>query len=654
MIKLSIMRNLILFLIVFLISNFVLADKNTIVTINGKKISKDEFEAIYKKNNTNLNDASEVKTPQEYMKMFIDFKLKVAEAENRGIDTTNAFISELKTYRDELAKIYLTDIHVTDSMVNEAYYRTANLIKTSHIFFELAPNASPGDTLIAYNKAMDVLNKYRNKEATFEELARKYSEDPVAAEVSGSLSYFGAFRMITEYENHAYSAKVGEVTMPLRTKVGYHIIRVEDIRPNPGRLNVAHIMKKFNTGLDVPEEVEIRTKAAIDSIYELLLNGADYGQLARELSDDQASSRFDGKMNFISMEFSVTDFAKAAFELKNEGDYSKPVRTPYGWHIIKRFEAEPPLTFDQLKAELTRKVKEDPLRSIYSKRKFVESKKAEYGFTANSENIKKFDDMLHEHSSDSIDCMPADSENLILFKFAGKNYTANNYYDFLINEKSKKDYILKEDLNGTYDEFVEFVVTGYEDSKLEDKYTEFRYLVQEYHDGILLFSIMETDVWNRAIEDSVGLQKFYEQNKDKYHFGEHFEGYYIKAETVEMLQKITDAIENGTTDPDEIIALVEANTRKTSIQKGRWEKGSSRYIDHLLWGTEKPRDLNPDTYKMIGEMKQDGIKTLEEAKGMYLADYQAKIEKEWIQNLRSKYPVVVNDKILKKVKSLKK
>jgi len=649
------MRSLTLSIILFLsLSQLLIAQKNSVVTIDGRPISKDEFEVIYQKNNTNLNDDSEVKSPQEYMKMFIDFKLKVIEAENRGLDTTVAFKTELNGYRDELAKTYLTDVSVTDSMVKEAYYRTTHLIKASHILLELSDKATPEDTLNAYNKLIEVRNMYLNKEKTFEELAKEYSDDPSAITDGGNLPYFGAFRMLTSFENGAYATPVGEVSMPVRTSVGFHLIKVDQIIPSVGEMKVGHIMKKFSTNVDVPESEDKAVYALIDSLYQLVKNGADWAELAKEYSDDKLAAQNGGIMRFISQEFSVAEFAEAAFALKKDGEVAKPVRTKYGWHLIKRIETKPPLTFDEAKGELTKKVKADPTRSNYSKLRFIANMKAEYGYSQYDENIKSFQNRTKAECPDTLYSIPQQIGSLVLLKFAGKEYDVASYFKSTM-EKFNLPYILKTIFVNGLDQYFEEIITTHENSRLEVKYPEFSYLIREYHDGILLFSIMETEVWNKAIQDSLGLLNYYNQHKDKYPLGEHFDGLLIKCDSEETRKVVEKAIADGNTDAESLQALaINIGGNKNSVVKGRWEKGSNRYIDFFVFKGEKSRDIKENLHFVVGSIKNGGIKTLDEARGLYISDYQGIIEEEWLKGLHQKYQVVINEKMLRKVKSLKK
>lgn len=651
------MKKLVIFsLLTILLFNTLYAQKNTIVTIDGKPITTEEFELIYKKNNTNLNDESEIKSPKEYMNMYIDFKLKVAEALNQGLDTVQSFKDELAGYRSELAKVYLTDVSVTDSMMRDVYYRSVNYVNASHILINAKPNASPEDTLRAYNKALEIRNKYINKEKTFDELAREYSEDQSAASNAGNLGYFKAFEMIAPFEDAAYTTSVGEVSMPFRTKFGYHIIKVNDKVKSKGQLKAAHIMLMFKNPDKITDQESDSLKTRIDSIYKLLQNGGNFEELARQFSEEKTTSNNGGTIRPITQDFGNGEFRDAAFALERDGDYTQPVKTPYGWHIIKRLSLTPEPSFKEMEQELMVRVKSDPQRSRYCKAKFTEKMKALYGYTYYTDDAQKFYNYIENLENDTITGnLPQNIAQLKLFNFAGKEYSANEYFEFIKTKSKTKDKTTKQLAKTKLYDFEDVITTEYENSRLESKYPEFKTLIDEYHDGILLFTIMEKEVWNKAVEDSIGLQKFYDQNKNKFPLGEHFDGLLIKCNDKETKASIDKWISEGITDPTVLEGKVNTNdSTKVTVSKGRWEKGSNKYIDFLVWNSEKPSDFVDDLYYIHGSVKPKGMKTLDEARGLYISDYQTILEKEWLKYLHEKYTVTVNEKLLRKVKSIEK
>ncbi len=386
--KFSIM-NRIFFSFLFVISTVTFAfsqDDETILTIGNNKISKGEFERIYKKNNNNLYNESDKKTPEEYMELFIDFKLKVIEAERLKMDTASAFINELAGYREELAAPYLTNVKYNEDMVKELYDRTTKEINASHILLKVDKDATPEQD----KAVLDKIQKIRQEIIAgkdFEEAAVEYSEDPSAKTNKGNLGFFSAFQMVTPFENAAFNTPVGEISEPVKTNFGYHLIKVNDIRDNKGDILVAHIMKMFPK--DMTQETKAKLKTQIDSIYTAVKNGADFAEMAKAKSDDKRSSVNGGEMQWFSAARMIPEFAGPAFALKNKGDISEVIETPYGYHIIKKIDARPVPSYEQAKDGIVSNMKRDPLRSLTSKKAFINDIKEEYNFNTNNEGNGK-------------------------------------------------------------------------------------------------------------------------------------------------------------------------------------------------------------------------------------------------------------------------
>lgn len=641
-----------LFLFVF---QTISAQKNILVEIGKHKFTVQEFERIYQKNNSQLAEKNDIKSPAEYLEMFIDFKLKVIEAENRGMDTLASFVEEFKGYRDELAKPYLTDVTFTEAMVQTAYFRSVNEVDASHILILVDENAPASDTLIAYEKILDIRKQFVSGQKSFEELAVAYSEDPSAQNNKGSLGYFRAFQMVTPFENTAFETKPGEVSMPIRTRFGYHLVYTKDLRPAKPDIRVAHIMKMFGNQQDGNGTDETRLKTQIDSIYQLLLKGEDFGQLARDFSDDKRSATNNGEMSWINPSFGVPEFTDVAYALKNDGDFSEVIRTDFGWHIVKRLETRQLPTFKELEEQLTMQVRNDPHRSMYNKLNFLNKLKAQYKYSKNTNNINQLMQLLVENGIDSVSStVPGEFAQIELFSFAGNKYTVANFVDYLFQKHPESDLIATSNILKELDAYEENTVIGYEDALLETKYPEFGALMQEYHDGILLFSIMEEEVWNKAMIDSVGLELFFRNNPNKFEMGEHFDGLLIECASTETREEIEKILESGETNPDVIKGLMSKADEQTKIVKGRWEKGENPIVNYFVWKGEKPESLNEELVFTHGFTKTEGYKSLEEARGLYVSEYQDFLEKEWINDLRAKYPVRINNKLLKKVKPVSK
>lgn len=647
-----------LFILLIFIVSGTLAQKDVLVSINNHKFTKEEYEKIYLKNNTQLSDENEVKTPEEYLDLFVNYKLKVLEAQKMGLDTLDTFRKELAGYRNELAKPYLTDIEISESTLQETYYRTTHLVKASHILLEIPGDMSPADTIKLYNRLLEIRNKFLNGENTFDELAYEYSEDPSAKHNRGELGYFKAFSMITLFENVAYNTPVGEVSMPFRTPYGFHIVYVTDLEELKGEVKVAHIMKMYRNRNFPTEEEDILYKHQLDSLYQLLKNGADFGKLARDHSDDRNSIRNNGEMGFISKSFNVPEFVDYAYSLKEDGDFTQPVKTPFGWHIIKRIAYKPVPTFEEAKADLTDKVRKDPLRSSHSKARYFEKKRQELNMISYNENIAAFKKYINDLYEDTIfnENFPEEILALKIYKIDNEVYTIRDFYNNVQKLNETKSKLRKSIFFPHLDKFNEILITEYMDKNLEKLHPEFTHILKEYHDGMLLFSVMEKNVWNKAVEDSIGLEKYYEANREKYRWDEHFDGLWIRCYNQAAVDSCRKLLDEGITSAEELEARINVNSNSNiRVTAGKWEKGTNKRIDYLVFGGEKPERFNDDFEFAEGSIQPAGdFKTLEEARGIYISDYQQELEELWVNELRANAKIKVNKKLLKQIKSIKK
>ncbi len=621
------------------------AGSEIILQIDEQAITREEFVRLYQKSNSYLLNDSNKKSPAEYMDLFIDFKLKVLEAERLGYDTVPGFVSELKSYRKELAKPYLTAVQYTDQMVKTAYERIKTEVDASHILILLDQSAVPNDTLQAWNKVMDIRNQLIQG-ADFGELAVRHSEDPSAKQNKGGLGYFSAFQMVYPFEDAAYKTAVGEITQPVRTSFGYHLIRVNDRRPAKGQIKVSHLMKRLDE--HTSEEAVKKQKRQLDSLHTELKNGADFATLARQHSDDQRTANNGGELSWFSSSGMMPEFADPAFQLKNDGDLSPVIRTPYGMHIIKRIEYRPVSDFDELQDFLNEKIRNNPEISQHSSEIFIQNLKKEYNFEQDNYALDELSTALKPvlEPSDIKSFHPANLDQ-VLFQFADQKVSTKDFVDYLKEKGSDKTSIAN-----AFENFVGETLTKYEDSKLEAKYPEFRFLMQEYHDGILLFNLSEDKIWNTATKDSAGLKDFYEKNKSKYHWEERFHGWSITCDNQEVKDFIEAVFEE---DPeireDELSDQLNNHFEKnnTEFRFGYFEKGADNLVDHLVWNAPRPEDFIDGLHFVRGNKVSPQAKTLEEARGLYISDYQNQLEKRWIKELQKRYRVKVNRKVLKQI-----
>ncbi len=603
----------------------------TLITIGDRKISKGEFERIYKKNNNNLYNPDDKKSPEDYIGMFVDFKLKVIEAENLKMDTIAAFKRELAGYRSELAAPYLTDVKLTKEMVADLYERTTKEIDASHILLNVPKEATRQQESEIRDKILKIKAEIEAGK-DFGEAAVEYSEDPSAKTNKGNLGYFSAFAMVVPFENAAFTTPKGQISDPVRTSFGWHILKVNDIRPNQGEMMAAHIMKMFPK--DMTPATKANLKKQIDSIYVEVKNGADFAEVAKAKSDDKRSAQLGGQMPWFSAGRMIKEFSEPAFALKNDNDISEVIETPYGYHIIKRIKRQPVASFDDVKDELELRIRQDPQRSETSKAKFIAKLKAEYQF---SENIANLDKVLKKSIKDSVI-----NAGDVLFTLNGADFTVGKFNDYISKQNKPQG-----QYRDHYDQWVDFEITGYENSRLEEKYPEFRYMMQEYHDGILLFNISEQKIWNYAAEDSTGLEAYY-KNCKKYMWEERFKGMIVTCASDSVREEAENYFASDLP-KDEILELINKNADLITITEGAWEKGANAVVDYYVWNGPEPEGFKSELTFVRGDKIAPEPKKLEDARGLYISDYQKVIEERWLKELHSKYKVTINKKLLKTI-----
>ncbi len=640
-------------------------EDKTLLTIGDEKVPVKEFLRVYEKNNT----PQERKKPdalKNYLELFINYKLKVKEAEDLKMDTVASFKKELAGYRKSLAKPYFRDESVIDSLVKEAYDRMQYDLRASHILLRVDKNASPKDTLAAYKKIMDIRDMIISGKKSFETAAVEYSDDPSAKDREeipgkqrfrkgnhGDLGYFNVFRMVYPFESAAYNTPVGEISKPVRTDYGYHIIKVTDKRPAMGKAKVAHIFVRLRENA-TPEDSARKTEK-IFNIYKKLQEGMDWDSAAMKYSEDKGSARKGGVLPEFTSSRIVPEFVEVIDSLK-PGEYSKPFRTMYGWHIVKLIERKRPGTFEEEKKKLREQVNKD-MRSKLSKRIVIDRVKKKYGFTvyndAKNELLSKVDSTLleGEFMADSVKL----DVNKPLVKIGDQVKTQKDFLDF-INKHQRRQAKIKLDVyfNQLFNEFTDDFCISYKDAHLEEEYPEFANLMKEYHDGILLFNLSDEKVWSKAVKDTAGLEKFYNANKDKYMWGERVDATVYEVTKKDDVDKVYRLLKETSDDGAIADSLIKDSINSVKIIPGLFENGDNKYVDKVKKQKGLYKAETSDVEDLTVFVRVKGIvppqpKTLDEARGLITADYQDYLEKEWIKELKKKYPVKVNEKVLKKL-----
>lgn len=659
------------------------SDDAVFMTVGNKEVTCGEFVRIYTKNNTDAKfDSASI---AEYLPMFIDYKLKVVEAEAQKLDTASDFRKELQSYRSQLEKPYLTDEQVDEALYQEAYKRLQTDVHAAHILIMCSEDATPADTAKAYKK-IQAIYKRAAKGEDFSKLARENSEDPSAKRNNGDLGFFTAFSMINDFEEVAYNTPVGNVSKPFRTRFGYHIIKVYDVRPNPGQVKVAHIMVK--AAQNVSEAEEQAAKAKIDMIADSIANGADWITMVERYSDDRGSRQRGGEQQWFSTGMMVSEFEDASFALKNNGDISAPIRTAYGWHIIKLIDKRPIDTYEELREQIKRRMSGD-VRSRKALKVLCDRLKKEYNFKEDKaayNEIAALADSTILQKKWSID--KATGLNKVLFTFADSVKRTQQDFAKKLSQSglgSERNMSVHRLVTTEYENLVQNAIIGFERTQLERKYPDFRYLLQEYHDGILLFALTDKEVWTKASTNTAGLEQFFEANKQKYMWGERAEiasctykgNAFSDAAKKNADTKLAAALKAGVknadyeekakaamrkigTEPDSIGLLVKVI--KFGIVDGQETDANGntvnvKYCDFYgtkinqdAWGKNKTKICNIDGRSYVLYLVKNVPpmpKTLDECRGAVVSEYQNVLEKSWIEGLRAKYPVKLNNDIFK-------
>lgn len=631
--------------------NTIAQTDNVVMEIDGKKVTKSEFLQIYLKNNT--NPKYDKQSLDEYMELFKKFKLKVAEAEALGYDTIPKLKKELAGYRKQLSQPYLIDSTKNSALVKQAYERMKNEVHASHILVKVAENASPEDTLAAYNRIMAIKKRIENGE-DFATVAKgkNGSDDPSAVRNGGDLGYFTAFQMVYQFEEAAYNTPVGKISNPVRTKFGYHILKVIDMRPARGTMKAAHIM--VATGREAtPEEIETAHKK-VDEIYAKLQAGESFEKLASEFSDDSQTAEKGGELPLFGTGTTtrmVPEFEEAAFQLKANGDVSQPVQTAFGYHIIKRLELTPLRSFDELKKEIQGKVNKDE-RAIVTQQSFIEKLKKTYAFKDNYNKTSKWFvqniDTNYFKGTWNADALKS---NTAMFTLDKKSFTQKDFAAYLQkNFRAYKNMDAATLVKKQYAAWQNSEILAYEESKLDSKYPDFKALMQEYHDGILLYEVMSDKVWNKAIKDTSGLKTFFEGHNANYKWGKRYNAYIYECSNEDIAKKVAAMLKSDTISSRTVINAINKDSElNLRVRTGKFEVESTPYLK----GHELKKGVNP-AYTVDGKyyiVKVDEVleptqKTMAEAKGAATSDYQTYLEKEWLTEIAKKHPIVVHEQVL--------
>tara|TARA_Y100001933_G_scaffold168292_1_gene166536 strand:- start:452 stop:2410 length:1959 start_codon:yes stop_codon:yes gene_type:complete len=624
-------------LLIFLLSNINILFSQNILQIDNKNISLAEFENIFYKNN--YNDTIDKQYLDEYIELFINFKLKVLEAEYLYMDTISTFIKELDGYKEQLAKPYLRNKEFDDLMIKEAYDRMLFDVKASHILIKVNEKSKDSDNE-AFKKVTSIRNEIINKKISFSDAAKKYSEDPSAQNNSGDLGFFTAFMMVYDFESAVYELEINEISMPIKTKYGYHLIKLFDKRRALGEIQVAHIMFKKNKNTSDNSNV----KEKINEIYTKLNDGEDFAELAERFSEDRSTAVKGGKLPPFGVGKMVPEFEEIAFSLNKPSEYSKPFETDFGWHIISLINKNGIASLNDVKKEIMNKISRDS-RGELSKISLYDKLKNNYKVKNNVNNFKKLRKLAYKNVKLSKWDGITGIDSQVLFSVDSLEILVRDFVSYvLLNQKNESDFDI------LYQDFVNEKLLSHEKNMLSFKYPEYKALLNEYREGILLFDITNQNVWNKAVIDTVGLNKYFINNQQNYMWTDRFEATIYTCSNKAIASRVKLQLFFSQSNENILKSINKDAPLNLQIQTDIFEENENIYIQK----SEKKLGLNSDIVLDDGSVVMVYVKNkipatnkdISDVRGKVISDYQSYLEDQWIEKLRKKYTIKINKDVL--------
>ena len=619
------------------------SDEPVLFTVDGQPVTASEFTYIYSKNNRDDADYSEASL-REYLDLYTKFKLKVREAYAMRLDTITQLRNELDGYRKQLADSYLTDKEITERLIREAYDRMQEDVHVAHILVRTNPNVAT-DTLAAYDRIQKIYKELQTG-ANWNDVARRSSDDNATKDAEGDLGFITALlpNGFYAFETAAYTTPVGSYSMPIRTSIGYHIVKVLGKRPARGEMDVAHIL--FRVKSDGSNEKDAKAKA--DSLYHQILSGVKFEEAARRQSEDKTTGERGGFIGSMSINQFERPFEEAAFALTKDGDITPPVRTRLGWHIIKRIKKRPMLTYEASKRKIETQLGRDD-RIASARQAMVKRIMKDAGYSVNdavyNEFVEKAGPDLQTYRWQVPNVTPA-----VVLTLGNDTYTNIDFGNYVRNNARTRMGVAKgtpnkEILDKVFSDFVNEKALYFEERNLVNKYPEFKALMREYEEGILLFEATKINVWDKAGKDTVGLQAFHANHRMNYMWDERIE---IATVTLDSssLSSLPLIKKWAAKKPLSVVAAKAAKKKIPLRITRRIYQKEETLPNGLTWTAGQKADLPDGTgFVTVERIIPPQPKSLEEARGYIIADYQDQLEKEWVASLQKKYPVKLDEKV---------
>ncbi len=644
---------LFLFSLFFLIGCSPKTSELVVAKYGDNVIKLGEYEKFYSRNIGGL-DAAKKATQQEredFLNLLMKYKLKLQDANDKNLLADPEIIAELAEYRTSLASTFMLEKELVEPSLKKLYKRTTEEIRASHILFRVDMTSSPEDTLKAYTKAMEIIARI-NRGEDFGKLASEFSEDPSAKDNYGDLYYFSSGQLVPEFEDAVYGMKVGEITQkPVRTAFGYHIIKTIDRQPAKGSIRVRHIMARFNS--QQPDSADSasaysRIVEALDS----LKSGSDFHNLAISKSEDPGSAPNGGDLGFFSRRRWVQPFDEAAFKLK-AGQVSNIVRTPYGFHILKCEEQKPTQTYEEMKPEIQRTFQSQRYNDAYNA--YIENLKKTFQFFIDENVANLFVRDLDSTSTTSDSAWDAtvtdEVRKMILIKVGTQNLKIDTVINMLTNRQDFRDTPLrKDDMMKRFLRIGELALLAENSKDLETRFPDFKSLMKEYQDGVVLYKAEQLEVWNNLNISDTLINEFFNNNRERFKFPGRVDYSEIYATSDSVTAEIMHKLETG----ESFEKLAEQYNEEPELRANKGVHGLKSIeedeIAKMCWDMEvgwisQPIFIEDGGYSIIkvNSKEPSRLKTFEEA-GVEVSNafqeyLQKRLETEWLERIKTKYPV---------------
>lgn len=614
-----------------------------IMTINGEDVTKSEFEYLYNKNSQQQINPQ---TLDEYVEMFKLYKMKVSDAKAAGLDTTAKFRKEAEQYRHDLATPYLADSVYLNQLVDEAYARSRKEAVAKHIMFFKSPN--PEHNLQMKAKA-DSLKQVLDNGGNFEELARQYSQDKRSAVNGGTMGYIVSGQYPYGFEVAAFATPEGSISDVVESPQGYHILKGGHKRDARGRVKVSHILK-----LARQESDWARAKEQIDSLYQVVTaNPEKFNEIATTNSDDRGSARQGGQLPWFGAGEMVEEFDSAAFALK-KGEISKPVKSQFGYHIIMKQDERDPLPKEAVKKQtLARMSSPQDERYALIQKHQTERFAARHKAQVNQSGLDAVNDYAAKNGIDSLFYSKwlGNDGNITLMTADGSKYSVADFVAKFNGVKQSNPVVAKEIIDANLDSWMNGILTGLEEEALAKSEPDYRNLLKEYVDGSLLYEVSVLKVWDKAAKDIPGLEKYFAENRMKYKWDTpHVKGVFVQAANDSVATAIKD-LARGAAEDDIVPALRKQFKNQMAAERILVPKGSNAMVDYVAFdGPVAPSSIEKyPVMFMLNKRILTVPEEMQDVKGLVTSDYQNMFQEQWENELRNKYSVKVNKKVLKSV-----